>query len=126
MKIQTLMPIAVALPLTLSACVIHVGPDDDGPYVSHASVQRQEARNRAAISRLDLGTTYADARAQVGDPDFTEASVVGGHEIRILRYRTHRTEADGDTTRDETTPLVFRDGKLVGVGERAVAEALGS
>ena len=38
--------------------------------------------------------------------------------------RTHRTHSDGDTTRDETTPLVFEDGKLVGIGERAAAEAM--
>jgi hypothetical protein len=112
---------ALLLPLTLGACVIHVGPDDeDGHYVHKGSVQRQEMRNRDAISRLELGSAFDQVRSQLGEPDFAEASVVGGHEIRILRYRTHRTSADGDTTRDETTPLVFKDGKLVGIGERAV------
>lgn len=118
-------PIAAALllplTLTLGACVIHVGPDDeDDHYVHKGNVHRQEMRNRDAISRLELGSAFDQVRSQLGEPDFTEASIVGGHEIRILRYRTHRTSADGDTTRDETTPLVFKDGKLVGIGERAV------
>jgi len=33
-----------------------------------------------------------------------------------LFYRTRRTEADGETSRDETTPLVFKNNELVGWG----------
>lgn len=108
--------------LMLNGCVLHIGRDgDDDQY---DSVHAQEARNREAISSLALGSSLDQVRSQFGDPDFTEASLVDGHEIRVLRYRTHRTHSDGDTTRDETTPLVFEDGKLVGIGERAAAEAM--
>ncbi|WP_279513250.1 DUF3192 domain-containing protein [Idiomarina aquatica] len=34
--------------------------------------------------------------------------------------RTHRTHADGMTTRDECTPIVFIDDKLTGTGELAL------
>ena len=54
-------------------------------------------------------------------PDFTEVFAGADGEYRILRYRTHRTTSDGDTTRDETTALVFLSGRLVGVGGAAVA-----
>jgi hypothetical protein len=34
-----------------------------------------------------------------------------------LFYRTQRKHSDGETTRDETTPLVFRDNRLIGWGD---------
>lgn len=110
--------------LMLNGCVLHIGRDGDDDDDQYDSVHAQETRNREAISRLALGSSLDQVRSQFGDPDFTEASLVDGHEIRVLRYRTHRTHSDGDTTRDETTPLVFEDGKLVGIGERAAAEAM--
>jgi hypothetical protein len=41
----------------------------------------------------------------------------------VLLYRTRLVREDGRTTRDETTPLVFVDGELVGWGESAVENA---
>lgn len=110
--------------LMLNGCVLHIGRDGDHDDDQYDSVHALETRNREAISRLALGSSLDQVRSQFGDPDFTEASLVDGQEIRVLRYRTHRTHSDGDTTRDETTPLVFEDGKLVGIGERAAAEAM--
>ena len=37
----------------------------------------------------------------------------------VLFFRTHRTHSDGETTKDECTPLVFRDGVLIGFGDKA-------
>lgn len=109
--------------LATSGCVLHVGGDGDYGGDHYSKIERQESRNRAAISRLELGAGFDAVRAQLGEPDFTEAFMVGQTEVRILRYRTHRTHSDGDTTPDETTPLVFRDGVLAGIGESAVANA---
>lgn len=116
------LALLLAAPLVLGGCVIHVGADDDGRYVHSDS--RKESRNRDAISRLALGTPLDQIFEQLGEPDFAEAMTVGGREMRVLRYRTHRARADGDTTRDETTPLVFSDGKLTGIGEAAAAQAM--
>ena len=110
---------AAAILLAASGCVLHVGGDGDYGGDRPSKIERLEGRNRAAISRLALGSTFDGVRTQLGEPDFTEAFLVGQSEIRILRYRTHRSHADGDTTPDETTPLVFRDGKLTGIGEAA-------
>jgi hypothetical protein len=111
---------AVTALLATSGCVLHVGGDGDYGGDRYDKIERQESRNRSAISRLELGATFDAVRAQLGEPDFTEALMVDQTEVRILRYRTHRTHSDGDTTPDETTPLVFRDGKLSGIGESAL------
>jgi hypothetical protein len=108
--------------LATSGCVLHVGGGDYGND-HRSSVEKRESRNRAAISRLSLGTDIDTVRTQLGEPDFIEAHRAGDDEVRILRYRTHRVRADGDTTPDETTPLVFRGGVLTGIGEAAAINA---
>lgn len=105
-----------------SGCVVYVSDEGDGYHAHGGSDARHEQRNRDAIAHLDLGTPIDEVLQQLGKPAFSEAWTSGGEEVRVLRYRTHRTQADGDTTVDETTPLVFRAGRLVGVGERAVSE----
>jgi hypothetical protein len=105
-----------------SGCVVYVSDEGDGYHAYRDSTARNERRNRDVIAQLDLGTPIEEVLRQLGKPAFSEAWTSGGEEVRVLRYRTHRTEADGDTTVDETTPLVFRAGRLVGVGERAVSD----
>ncbi len=43
---------------------------------------------------------------------------------RGWRYRTHHRHADGATTADETTALVFADGLPIGWGESVLASIL--
>ncbi len=117
---------ATGLALAASGCVIHVGPDEDSGYRSQHRIEKQEVRNRDAIGRMALGTSVSAAMDQLGEPDYSDLTTVDGKELRILRYRTNRVHADGDTSRDETTPLVFVDGKLVGTGEIAAVKALGN
>ena len=106
--------------IVVSGCVINVS-DEDGRYASR-SIERQQLHNRDVISQLRLGVTIEHVRGELGEPDFSEVWDDEGEEVRVLRYRTHRTHSDGDTTADETTALVFRSGELVGIGERAVAD----
>ncbi len=120
---RTLLGIAaIATMLTASGCILHVGGDDRRGD-QRSSVEKRESANRATISRLTLGSDLDSVRTQLDEPDFIEAFPAGDAEIRILRYRTHRVHGDGDTTPDETTPLVFRDGTLVGIGEAAAIKA---
>lgn len=106
--------------LLSSGCVI-VADEDDRDYADH---QKVEQHNRREIAQLPLGATLAEVQQRLGDPQFTEALASGSGEYRVLRYRTHRSHSDGDTSRDETTPLVFLDGKLYGIGEAAYAKAM--
>ena len=48
-----------------------------------------------------------------------------GSEIEVLFFRTRHRHSDGETTPDETTPLVFVDGELVGWGAAAYEDATG-
>jgi len=108
----------IASAAALSGCVINI-TDEDARGWNH---ETRELRNRDYISHLALGTQLEAVRATLGEPDFSEAWLEQGEEVRVLRYRTHRSRADGDTTADETTPLVFKAGKLVGIGERLATE----
>lgn len=120
-----LMISVAAAALLLSGCVLHIGGDDDGYITSHKSVTSQERQARRAIAEMPLGISPQAVMAELGPPDFSDLLRSGAGTMRVLRYRTHRTHADGDTTRDETTPLVFLDDELIGSGESALRYTLG-
>ena len=107
--------------LLTSGCVLSVTGDGHDSSSSHREIRKQERNAREYIATLSLGTPSTAVMTHLGVPDFTEVFAGDKGEYRILRYRTHRTTSDGDITRDETTPLVFLSGRLVGVGEAAVA-----
>lgn len=106
--------LAGLLALSLAGCVINVS-DDNGNW-NEDWKERQE-RNRNIISRLEIGQSREVVEKRLGEPDFTEAYVHEGGEYHILHYRTQHRHSDGETTRDETTPLIFRDGRLEGWGD---------
>jgi hypothetical protein len=104
---------------SLSACVIHVGGDDRDD-----SWRIIERRNVDRIEALPMGVSTQDARERLGEPNFIEAFTSSRGDYKVLFYRTHRNKADGDTSKDETTPLVFKDGRLIGYGDRVYQDAL--
>lgn len=118
--------LGLAMLPALSGCYFNISglSDDDGHY-SHRSVAAQERAARAFIATLPLGASTQTVIDQLGVPDFTELVGTGDHSLRVLRYRTHRLHADGDTTVDETTPLLFHNDSLIGSGEAALRQALG-
>ncbi len=108
--------LALALCLPLTACVVHVGGDDeDGSHYSH---QQREDRNRDIIAGLNPGMAMSQIQASLGTPDFDNL-LADGH--RVLYYRTQRRHGDGMTTEDECTPLIFKDGILLGWGDMALS-----
>lgn len=114
--------LVLALAVSLGGCVFAIGTDgDDYKKDSHT---KTEERNRSLIGLLPLGSSLAEVQTQLGNPDFTEALRTKAGEYRVLRYRTQHLHSDGDTTRDETTALVFLDGKLTGIGDAAYAKAI--
>ncbi len=98
---------------SLTGCVITV--HDDGER-SGASWRERQVENRKAISQLQLGTSINQITEQLGGADDSEGFKRDGKSYVVLYYRTTRRHQDGETTRDETTPLIFEDGLLVGWG----------
>ena len=96
-----LLPLAVLL----SGCVIAVDADGDDEGDWSNDWREQQERNLDAIADLRLGLSRESIEAEMGRADIVEAFVRDGEEFVVLGYRTQRRHGDGETTRDETTPL---------------------
>lgn len=116
---KKLSRIALTVPLVLglSGCVIAIGDDDHG-WNSSSWQQRQED-NRVEIDRLNPGMELASVRQTMGNPDFREAFDSNGDKVVVLFYRTDSVRSDGVTSKDECTPLVFKNDTLAGWGQKA-------
>lgn len=116
---KLILATAIASATLLSACSINIGSDEDG-YDSHSTAVKQERNNRNAIAVLVPGESISSVTARMGTADFSEFATIDGKAKTVLYYRTQRVHADGHTTKDECTPIVFTDGKVVGWGESAL------
>ncbi len=110
--------VAMACLMTnMSGCVIVNG--ESGWYSSDWEDEQRE--NREIISNLEIGMERDQVVSQLGTPNFSEAFSRDGDEFRVLFFRTQHRHSDGDTTRDETTPLIFRNDTLIGWGNEVLA-----
>ena len=110
------------LAATLSGCVIIAGDHDEFKReFSSNDWEEVEKFNREGIANLTLGESYADVRQRLGQASFSEAFQMGDASYQVLYYRTHRVHSDGDTTKDETTPVIFKNNQLIGWGEEALS-----
>lgn len=91
----------------------------------HLNWQEREIFNRKYISRLELGENKESVMRLLGPPDISEAHDFTEGELLILFYRTQHVRSDGMTTKDETTPLLFRNDKLLAWGESAYVRHIG-
>lgn len=103
--------------LLLTGCVISV--DGDGEHNYQADWQDTEQKNRRIIAKLEPLLTTKVVTDMMGTPDFSEYYQDEGEKFLVLYYRTQRVEGDGVTTKDECTPLVFKNSQLVGWGDTA-------
>ncbi|MDV6315394.1 DUF3192 domain-containing protein [Idiomarina sp. HP20-50] len=78
--------------------------------------QERETYNARQIGQLDLGMSKDSVIRILGSPDITEAKVSPKGNMQVLFYRTHHMTSDGITTKDECTPLVFRNNELIAWG----------
>jgi len=115
--------VAVVVLLGLSGCVLSV--NDGRDHGDSSDWQDIQAQNRLAIAKLDLGLNRSAVIDRLGEPDFSEAFNNAGVAYQVLYYRTQRTHGDGKTTKDETTPLIFKASRLFGWGQSALNLALG-
>lgn len=90
----------------------------NGEHISNSDWKDTQRHNREAISNLELGTSAQAVIDELGTPADSEAFSDDGVEVRVLFYRTTHKQSDGETSRDETTPLVFRDDRLIGWGAK--------
>ncbi len=109
---------ALAATAALSGCVIVNG---EPGWVGSSDWEREQERNSEKIADLDIGMERSAVVSRLGTPSFSEAFSRDGDEYRILFFRTRHRHSDGDTTRDETTPLVFKNDTLIGWGEEVYA-----
>ena len=109
--------------LLTTGCVVAIGGGGDdnraGRQADGAWKERQE-HNASAINRLVMLRSQSSVESEFGKPDFHDSFMRDGEVYEVLFYRTHRNRDDGLTSRDETTPLVFVDGQLVGWGHSAL------
>ncbi|MFD2176881.1 DUF3192 domain-containing protein [Veronia pacifica] len=111
------------LSLTLQGCVVNLGNDEHGPGWSSSSsheAQWQETRNK--IADLNVGSSYSDVKNKLGDSSFSEAFTLNNMQYKVLFYRTHFVKGDGHDTKDECTPVIFADGKLLGWGDEILSQ----
>lgn len=124
MKRLTLLALLASLVVALSGCVVAIG--NEGPESGDSDWAEIERDNRRAIDSLRLGMGIREAQAAMPhEADFSEAFTNEGVAHRVLFYRTQRVEGDGVTARNETTPLIFANGELVGWGESAWFDVTG-
>ncbi|MBT3899740.1 MAG: DUF3192 domain-containing protein [Gammaproteobacteria bacterium] len=84
-------------------------------------------RRRNEFDRLQnelyLGRALVPIEAELGVPGFADSFMINGEAIRVLYDRTHHSNSDGKTTRDESTLLAVIDDQLVGCGEITIEKA---
>jgi len=123
MILKTVMSIFVlAALLMLQGCIISVN-DDEADW-GIVDWKHAEQDNREVIARLNIGDSRTAVLSQLGEPDFTEGFTSDGLDYQVYYFRTHRQHGDGRTSKDETTPVIFADGHLIGWGEKALDQAM--
>jgi len=118
---KSLLVIMMALPLTtaLSGCVIAVGGHDKDGFNYSVDYEDREHENKAHLNKLQHNMSFEQVQNLMGLADFNESYDKNGEVIQVLFYRTHRTEKDGLTTKNECTPLIFKNNVLMSWGDTA-------
>ncbi|CAB0149797.1 hypothetical protein PSI9734_00376 [Pseudidiomarina piscicola] len=115
-KMMKIILIGFVIYLAATALILAIYQADP----DNMSWQERETFNLKQIGRLDLGIPKEDIIRLLGSPDISEAkSTATGEEVLVLFYRTHHVKSDGITTRDECTPLLFKNGSLIAWGADA-------
>jgi len=79
-------------------------------------------KTNANLMRLKTGMSQDEAMTIMGPPTLSERyDAADGNQVSILYYRTERKKTTVLSAKDECTPVVFMNGKLVGWGDRLTA-----
>jgi len=84
----------------------------------------REVFNHKIISQYQLSDNILQQQvlSRLGSPDITAAQAQSNELYQVLYYRTHRNTADGITTADECTALLFKNRRLIAIGETAATQ----
>jgi hypothetical protein len=113
--------IAAPLLIGLTGCVVAVGGNNDDGYTFNSDHDR-EYDNRKKIAQLQAGMSFVDVQNKLGVADFNESYKKNDEQIQVLFYRTQRLHEDGMTTKDECSPLIFKNGALSSWGDQAYSQ----
>lgn len=121
---KTLVALLVMAPLatTLTGCVIAVDGKGEWDANTMHSSHDTAYENRKKLAELEADMSFSDVKKKMGVPDFNETYEKNGEKIQVLYYRTNRKHADSMTTKDECTPLIFKENVLVSWGDKALAQ----
>lgn len=86
----------------------------------------RQAYNNAKLTELSIGQPIEQIKTLLGKADFSEAKSSNNDTLQVLFYRTHHSKSDGETTRDECTPLLFKNNKLIAWGQDTYQQYLDS
>ena len=109
--------VLIYLVYALAVVAIKYNVEDASP--DEMEWEDRQRFNQIQIGKLDLGTQRQVIVGSLGSPDISEAKQVNQRTLSLLFYRTHHVKSDGITTKDECTPLLFKDGVLVAWGSPA-------
>ncbi|GAA5214243.1 DUF3192 domain-containing protein [Corallincola platygyrae] len=90
-------------------------------YPENMEWEDRQEFNRSYINSLSLDKPIRQSTIieALGSPDIAEAIKFEDYTYQVVFYRTQRVTSDDKTTKDECTPLLFKDGELVAFGEGA-------
>jgi outer membrane protein assembly factor BamE (lipoprotein component of BamABCDE complex) len=111
---------AAAVYVLLTLAVLFWYQDD----VEQMTWVDREVFNHKIISQYQLSDNISQQQVlnRLGSPDITSALHQDNALYQVLYYRTHRNTADGITTADECTALLFKDRRLIAIGDTAAAQ----
>lgn len=119
-KILILFLAGIVAYFLITFLVLRFYPDDP----AQMAWMDREAFNARYIARLNTDGSIKQEYliSRLGSPDITEAFQHQDQVYQLLYYRTHRQAADGITTTDECTALLFIDRRLTAAGDDAVQQ----
>lgn len=127
-KMKKLLIAALLTTPFLSGCIVAVS-DGEAEHswasdYSGSGWQKHQKSNRDKITGLKNGVAYQTVLQEFDTPEFSDLVNKGDNVYQVLYFATNSKHSDGKITKDECTPLVFKNGKLVGYGASAVSEYL--
>ncbi|MCW3174335.1 DUF3192 domain-containing protein [Shewanella subflava] len=96
------------------------------PLPEDRAWEDRQAYNSQKITEITFGQSLEAIKKTFGRADFVEAKTGVDGQYQLLFYRTHHVTSDGITTRDECTPLLFKNNVLIAWGIETYQQYLDS
>lgn len=116
-KVVKFAGIGFGLYVVFAATVITFYEDDP----DQMDWEDRQAFNKIYINKLSINDQILKSQVidSLGSPDLTEARQIEDGTVQVMFYRTQHQKSDGITTKDECTPMLFKNGQLIAWGSGA-------